>query len=119
MSRWQVRRQDDNGNEFLVESFPDRIGALARVLVFEAGHPHKQLYWVAGPPGPALRTNRDLHEELVRLGELMSSSGRTLGEFLRAWWWVSRPLAGKDTLEADSLAAMIAAGAGRAAAAAA
>jgi len=111
VTQWQVWRQDDNGNQYMVESFPDRIGALSRVLVFEAGHPHKQLYWVSGPPGPALGTNRELYLELVRLGDLMRGSGRGLSEFLRAWWWVSRPLAGKAKLDPDSVAAMVCAAA--------
>jgi hypothetical protein len=42
---WQLWRQDDNGNRFLVGSFPDRDAAeerlaeLTRVL-------HKQTYWI-------------------------------------------------------------------------
>ncbi|MCA9805964.1 MAG: hypothetical protein KC777_28545 [Cyanobacteria bacterium HKST-UBA02] len=45
----EVWRQDDNGNEFLVETLPCRADALSRVRMFtERGH--KQLYW-ASPAG--------------------------------------------------------------------
>ena len=42
-------RQDDNGNRFLVERFPDR--AAAEVRLAELGrHPHKQTYWLSEEP---------------------------------------------------------------------
>ena len=43
--RFELWRQDDNGNRFLVASFPDRgiaeerLNELARAL-------HKQIYWI-------------------------------------------------------------------------
>jgi hypothetical protein len=39
----------------------------------------------------------------------MTDAGRTLDEFLRAWWLVSEPLAGKVRLDPDTVAAMVAA----------
>lgn len=50
-ARWTVWRQDDNGARFRVAAYADRVGALARLLGLEAGLPHKQLYWIDGPPG--------------------------------------------------------------------
>lgn len=106
MTQWYVRRQDDNGNEYLVATFDDRIAALARVLTFAAGQQHKQLYWVDGPAEPALRTNRDLYTRLIGLGRTMDGAGRTLDEFLRSWWWAGRALAGRVELDLDQVAAM-------------
>jgi hypothetical protein len=37
----------------------------------------------------------------------MATAGRTLDEFLRAWWLVSRPVAGQTRLQPDTVAAMI------------
>jgi hypothetical protein len=105
---WQVRRQDDNGNGYLVATYDDRVSALARLLTFEAGQAHKQLYWVDGPATPALRGSHDLCRRLVELGRSMTDAGRTLDEFLRAWWWASRPLAHRNELDPDSVAAMFA-----------
>jgi hypothetical protein len=106
VTRWQVRRQDDNGNEYVVASYDDRVQAVARVLTFEAGQQHKQLYWVDGPAEPALRTNRDLYSRLIELGRGMGGTGRTLDELLRSWWWAGQALAGHAELELDSVAAM-------------
>ncbi|MFK3983864.1 hypothetical protein ACI2K4_26220 [Micromonospora sp. NPDC050397] len=108
---WTVWRQDDNGNRFRMSDHEDRIEALARVLTFEAGPVHKQTYWVSGPPGPTCRTNGDLYGRLVTQGRRMNASGRSLDEFLRAWWLVSRPLADRDRLDLDTLAVMITAAA--------
>jgi hypothetical protein len=47
--RYELWRQDDNGNRFPVASFPDRAAAeerlaeLTRVL-------HKQVYWITERP---------------------------------------------------------------------
>jgi hypothetical protein len=105
VARWEVWRQDDNGNQFKVSEHGHRVEALARVLVLESGMVHKQVYWLAGPPGPVYQTNRDLYLHLLRAGELMSAAGRTLDEFLRAWWLVSRPLSGRQRLDPDTVAA--------------
>ena len=48
---WEVWRQDDNGNRYRMNTFDDRVEALARVLALEAGPAHKQTYWVQGPAG--------------------------------------------------------------------
>ncbi len=111
MAAWEVWRQDDNGNRYLVGGYGDRVDALARVLALESGLVHKQTYWVAGPPGPVCATNRDLYVRLVGAGERMNSDGRGLEEFLRAWWLVSRPLSGRGRLDLDTVAAMVAAAA--------
>lgn len=46
MSRFEVWRQDDNGNRFLMSEHADRAGAEAAVAAMEAGVQHKQLYYV-------------------------------------------------------------------------
>jgi hypothetical protein len=66
---------------------------------------------VAGPPGPVCGTNRDLYTRLVGVGQDMTAAGRTLEEFLRAWWLVGRPMAARARLEPDTVAAMVAAAA--------
>ncbi|MBC6457404.1 hypothetical protein [Actinomadura sp. HBU206391] len=68
---------------------------------------HKQMYWVDGPPGPVCATDRDLYLRLVGAGREMTTAGRSLDEFLRAWWLVSRPMAARVRLDADTVAAMV------------
>ena len=46
MSGFELWRQDDNGNRFLVSGHADRAGAEAAVAAMEAGVQHKQLYYV-------------------------------------------------------------------------
>ncbi|NUR27238.1 MAG: hypothetical protein HOV83_15555 [Catenulispora sp.] len=46
---FEVWRQDDNGNRFLMSRHPDRASADAAVAAMEAGVQHKQLYWVVEP----------------------------------------------------------------------
>jgi hypothetical protein len=41
----------------------------------------------------------------------MQATGRTLGQFLRAWWSVGRLFADRERLEPDTVAAMVAASA--------
>ncbi|WP_344660463.1 hypothetical protein [Catenulispora subtropica] len=43
---FEVWRQDDNGNRFLMSRHPDRASAEAAVAAMEAGVQHKQLYFV-------------------------------------------------------------------------
>ena len=112
MAEWEIWRQDDNGNRYRVSGHGDRIEALSRVLTWDSGPVHKQTYWVAGPTEPVLRTNRDLYQRLVAEGRGMNAAGRTLDEFLRAWYRVSQPLAGTAELEPDTVAAMVVAAAG-------
>jgi hypothetical protein len=42
---WQLWRQDDNGNKFLVGSFPTEESADEKMSELLFGH-HKQTYWV-------------------------------------------------------------------------
>ena len=43
---FEVWRQDDNGNRYLVSSHSGRVAAEAAVAGLEAGVQHKQLYFV-------------------------------------------------------------------------
>ncbi|NVI86921.1 hypothetical protein HUX53_06470, partial [Actinomadura sp. BRA 177] len=109
MHTWDVMRQDDLGNTFHVASHDSRIAALAQVLVMESGVPHKQSYWVEGPPGPAVRTNRDLYLVFLHLGQEARAASWSLSAFLRALWKVGAPLSDRASLEPDDVAAMFAA----------
>ncbi|MFI6519271.1 hypothetical protein ACIBF1_27210 [Spirillospora sp. NPDC050679] len=111
MHTWDVMRQDDNGNEHHMTTHDSRVSALAQVLVMESGVVHKQMYWVAGPPGPAVRTNRDLYLHFLHLGQQARSASWSLSAFLRALWKVSAPLSARADLEPDEVAAMFAAAA--------
>jgi len=44
--RWELWRQDDNGNEYLVSAHPDEAAARSRLDGFESGVVHKQSYWI-------------------------------------------------------------------------
>jgi hypothetical protein len=44
--RWELWRQDDNGNRFLVSTHPDEAAARLRLDEFESGVVHKQTYWI-------------------------------------------------------------------------
>jgi hypothetical protein len=107
MADWEVWRQDDNGNRYLVAAHHDRVQALAQVMIFEAGHPHKQSYEIVGERVRTVHTNRDLYLRLVAVGEHLSSNGRALLDYLCSLWTVSRPLAVYDVLNGDLLAAML------------
>lgn len=48
MTTWQLWRQDDNGNRFLISTHPQRDEAARQLADFESGHPHKQHYWISG-----------------------------------------------------------------------
>ncbi len=43
---WHLWRQDDNGNRFLVDVYPSRERAEARLAELTRV-PHKQTYWVS------------------------------------------------------------------------
>src|SRR5687767_104637 len=103
MADWEVWRQDDNGHRYLMTTYQDRVQALARLLVLESGHPHKQMYEVIGPRQPVVITNRDLYLRVLVLGDQLATTGRALLDFLCAMWTVSRPLAVHDTLDGDHL----------------
>ncbi|MFC6936564.1 hypothetical protein ACFQHO_44080 [Actinomadura yumaensis] len=111
MDTWDVMRQDDIGNEFHVASHDTRIGALAQVLVLESGAPHKQTYWIDGPPGPVVRTNRDLYLHFLHIGQEARAASWSLSAFLRALWKVSGPLRDRGELDPDDVAAMFSAAA--------
>ena len=50
---WELWRQDDNGNRFLVSVHRDRAEAQTRLAGFESGVVHKQTYWIAEIPSPS------------------------------------------------------------------
>jgi hypothetical protein len=111
MQTWDVMRQDDNGNKYRMATHDSRISALAQVLAIESGPRHKQMYWVTGPSGPAVRTNRDLYLHFLSIGQDARAASWSLSAFLRALWKVSRPLAEQPRLDTDDVAAMFAAAA--------
>ena len=43
---WELWRQDDNGNIYLISAYPDEASARDRMFVFESGTVHKQNYWI-------------------------------------------------------------------------
>lgn len=77
------------------------------MLALEAGAVDRSSFQVSGPADPACRSNRELYARLVTVGEQMNAAGRSLDEFLRAWWLASRPVAGWARLEPDVVAAMV------------
>lgn len=111
MDTWDVMRQDDIGNEFHVAAHDTRIGALAQVLVLESGAPDGQRYRVDGPPGPVVRTNRDLYLHFLHIGQEARAASWSLSAFLRALWKVSGPLRDRGELDPDDVAAMFSAAA--------
>ena len=61
---WEVWRQDDHGNRFLVDRLPSR--ALARIRLEQLTRsPHKQFYWISatgsGVSRPAECSKEDPH----------------------------------------------------------
>jgi hypothetical protein len=108
---WYVWRQDANGARVLLGEHQDRIAALAQVLILESGVDRDQTYWVAGEAELVCRTVRDLYRRLLQLGRDLIAAQRSLSAFLRALWWVSRPLRDRDVLDLDSVAALLTAAA--------
>ena len=45
--RWEVWRQDDNGNRYLVSAHADEAAARVRLADLESGVVHKQTYWIS------------------------------------------------------------------------
>lgn len=110
MTTWQLWRQDE-GNRYPVASYGDRVTALAQALILQSrGRPVP--LEIQGPRARAVVTNRDLYLRVLWLGEEMKTSGRTLSEYLRGLWLVSRPLAHQPLLDPDVVAAMLTAAAG-------
>ncbi|WP_412542632.1 hypothetical protein R8Z50_09130 [Longispora sp. K20-0274] len=103
---WVAWRQDDNGNRYRIGSFGDRVDALARTLELEAGVPHKQLYWVAGPPGPVVGDRADL-----RARGMAAAAGRAVPAYRMALVVVGRVVAGLPVLDLDTAAAVLVAAA--------
>ncbi|GAA0966203.1 hypothetical protein GCM10009555_007460 [Acrocarpospora macrocephala] len=110
MAVWEIWQGEDRGRD-RISVHHDRVEALAGMLALQARSVDGSLYRVDGPPDPLCRTNRDLYSRLVGVGEDMKAAGRTLDEFLRAWWLVSWPMAGLRGLELDVVAAMVTAAA--------
>jgi hypothetical protein len=48
--RWEVWRQDDNGNRYLVSAHADEAAARLRLAELESGVVHKQTYWISEQP---------------------------------------------------------------------
>ena len=94
MADWEVWRQDDSGQRSSVAAYPDKVHALACVLVFQAGqgyevrYPGKPRYEVVGPSEPTVATNRDLYLRLLALGEHLTD-GRGLDSVCP--WAFSQP----------------------------
>jgi hypothetical protein len=111
MQTWDVIRRDGNGRQSRVAAHVSRIDALAQVLSMESLEPVGGPSWVAGPPGPVMRTNRDLYLHFLGLGRQLRTAAWSLSAYLRALCKVSGPLSGRATLEPDEVAAMFAAAA--------
>lgn len=111
MTEWEVWRQDDNGHRYLMTTYQNRVQALARLLVLESGHPHKQLYEVIGPHQSSVTTNRELYLAVLTLGDYLTGTGRALLDYLCAMWTVSRSLAVPDNLDGDHFLAVLTAAA--------
>jgi len=106
---WDLMRQDDNGNKVRVASHGTRISALAQLMTFESGAQHKQTYWLDGPEGPVLTTNRDLYLHVLKIGRDARAASWSLSAFLRTLWKTSTALRGRETVELDEVAALFAA----------
>lgn len=106
---WDVMRQDDNGNKVRVTAHTSRVSALSHVLMLESGVPHKQIYWVAGPSGPQLGTNRDLYRHVVKIGRDARAASWSLSALLRSLWKVSAGLRGRPDLTLDDVGALFSA----------
>lgn len=49
---WQLWRQDDNGQRFLVDTYSTRGDAETRMAELMQGH-HKQTYWISNEADPS------------------------------------------------------------------
>ena len=60
MASFALWREDDNGQRFLVATYPDRTSAEARLRLFLRA-PHKQTYWIEASPGaiPAINPSKN------------------------------------------------------------
>ncbi|MFF7242909.1 hypothetical protein ACFZBU_03310 [Embleya sp. NPDC008237] len=103
MNEWELWRQDDNGARFRIRGYADRMAAIAGCLVVEAGMPHKQLYWVAGPPTPTCPTPGVAAE---RIQALSADREPTAAAFLAAFRYMGASLRDDRRLEPDTVAAL-------------
>lgn len=62
MTQFELWRQDDNGNRFLMSAHTDRDAAEAAVAAMEAGVQHKQLYYVVERAGQKADSRSDPSE---------------------------------------------------------
>lgn len=61
---WEIWRQDDNGNRFLVDRFPSR--QLARDKIEQLTRsPHKQFYWLIATGSDACQAVSPPKEEIT------------------------------------------------------
>jgi hypothetical protein len=106
MVTWELWRQDGSGNRVQAGRFDGRIGAMARQLGFESGS-HGHAYWVEGPGEPVCTTNRDLYRHVLRLGRATSDAAWSLSAYLRSVWRVSAALKDRESIDLDTLAALL------------
>ncbi|MET7297630.1 hypothetical protein [Embleya sp. NPDC005575] len=79
------------------------MAAIAGRLVIESGMPHKQLYWVAGPPTPTCPTPGAAAE---RIQALAADHEPTAAAFLAAFQRMGASLRDDRHLEPDTVAAL-------------
>jgi len=103
MNEWELWRQDDNGAQFRVRAYGDRVSAVAGRLVIESGLAHKQLYWVSGPREPACRS---LDEAADRVERLVDPAGTEWEAYVHAFRVVGASLRDDPRLDPDTVAAV-------------
>ncbi|MGY0236032.1 hypothetical protein [Longispora urticae] len=108
MTGWEAWRQDDNGNRYRIGAFDDRVAALARTLELESGTPHKQLYWVFGPPGPTVRDRAAARDRGVAAARV---AGCAVSRYRSALVVVGETVTGLPELDLDTVAAVFVAAA--------
>ncbi|MEV6524637.1 hypothetical protein AB0M43_22020 [Longispora sp. NPDC051575] len=108
MTGWEAWRQDDNGNRYRIGVFDDRVAALARTLELESGTPHKQLYWVSGPPGPTVPDRAAARDRGVAAAR---EAGCAAARYRSALVLVGKTVAGPPELDLDTVAAVFVAAA--------
>lgn len=103
-SVYELWRQDDNGNQYKMLNFDERLPALAAALEFTA-RGHRQLYRVVGPPGPAVRTSADLRELCRRIPDV--AGDRDLRTYLLAQYRLGRAIEGESKLAPETFGALL------------
>lgn len=106
MHRWDLSRQDAAGGWQTVGSYPDHVEAITAMFVLDAGVAART-YQIEGRAERACPTIQDLRERVVDTGRRVRASGRSLSEFLRAWWLVSKRLSGARRIDLDTVAAWV------------